>query len=253
MIKFFRQIRQRLLIENRPNGKAGRYLFYAIGEIALVVIGILIALGINDWNENKKNETIIKNNTVLLIESLVADSIYIVNRKLAIQKDLAVVNSIKKRATMPKVEVDTLIKIARDEYTARIYGVVFSNQTTFNTMVVSGEINLFDKELIQEIYNIYRWQDMTKLAWDNSFQRYAEALRDYRRRYTFNGPATIVPKGPLYDKIWNAIDEVDFIVKFNTMAGTKILVYNQTRSQMDIVQNRINELLPKLRKILAND
>lgn len=51
MIKFFRRIRQRLLSEN----KFSKYLFYAFGEIVLVVIGILIALQINNWNENRKN------------------------------------------------------------------------------------------------------------------------------------------------------------------------------------------------------
>lgn len=51
MIKFFRKIRQRLLSEN----KFSKYLIYAIGEIILVVIGILIALQINNWNEVKKN------------------------------------------------------------------------------------------------------------------------------------------------------------------------------------------------------
>ena len=51
MIKFFRHIRQRLLSEN----KFSKYLLYAIGEIILVVIGILIALQINTWNETKKN------------------------------------------------------------------------------------------------------------------------------------------------------------------------------------------------------
>ena len=49
MIKFFRKIRQRLLSEN----KFSKYLIYAIGEVFLVVIGILIALQINTWNENK--------------------------------------------------------------------------------------------------------------------------------------------------------------------------------------------------------
>jgi hypothetical protein len=56
MIKFFRKIRQNLLSE----GKTGKYLKYAIGEIVLVVIGILIALGINNGNEvrnNRKEET----------------------------------------------------------------------------------------------------------------------------------------------------------------------------------------------------
>ena len=50
MIKFFRKIRQNLLSE----GKTGKYFKYAIGEIILVVIGILIALSINNWNESRK-------------------------------------------------------------------------------------------------------------------------------------------------------------------------------------------------------
>ena len=50
MIKFFRHIRKNLLMEN----KTGKYFKYAIGEIVLVVIGILIALQINNWNENRK-------------------------------------------------------------------------------------------------------------------------------------------------------------------------------------------------------
>ena len=50
MIKFFSRIRQNLLSE----GRTGKYLKYAIGEIALVVIGILIALSINNWNEDRK-------------------------------------------------------------------------------------------------------------------------------------------------------------------------------------------------------
>ena len=52
MIKFFRKIRQNLLSENRFN----KYLIYAIGEIFLVVIGILIALQVNNWNEQRKLE-----------------------------------------------------------------------------------------------------------------------------------------------------------------------------------------------------
>lgn len=53
MIKFFRRIRQKLLSE----GKTGKYLKYAIGEIVLVVIGILIALQINTWNEGRKEQS----------------------------------------------------------------------------------------------------------------------------------------------------------------------------------------------------
>jgi len=56
MIKFFRKIRQKLLSEN----KFRKYLTYAFGEIILVVIGILIALQINNWNEFRKERKIEK-------------------------------------------------------------------------------------------------------------------------------------------------------------------------------------------------
>src|SRR5210317_1160194 len=53
MIKFFRHIRKNLLMEN----KTGKYFKYAIGEIVLVVIGILIAISINNWNEQQKQNS----------------------------------------------------------------------------------------------------------------------------------------------------------------------------------------------------
>lgn len=52
MIKFFRKFRQQLVDENR----LGKYLLYAVGEIILVVLGILIALQINNQNENRKSQ-----------------------------------------------------------------------------------------------------------------------------------------------------------------------------------------------------
>ena len=61
MINFFRRIRQSLLTEN----KFSKYLLYAIGEIVLVVIGILIALQINNWNEYQKER---KSERLLLSE-----------------------------------------------------------------------------------------------------------------------------------------------------------------------------------------
>ncbi|MDT0538703.1 MULTISPECIES: DUF6090 family protein [Croceitalea] len=77
MIKFFRKIRQNLLSE----GKTGKYFKYAIGEIILVVIGILLALQINTWNqqriEDKKETELIsalidefKDNLIALEESI---------------------------------------------------------------------------------------------------------------------------------------------------------------------------------------
>lgn len=62
MINFFRSIRRILLNDN----KTGKYLTYAIGEILLVVIGILIALSLNNWNDNQKNNR----EEILILNSL---------------------------------------------------------------------------------------------------------------------------------------------------------------------------------------
>ena len=70
MIKFFRKIRYNLMEQN----KIGKYFKYAIGEIVLVVIGILIALSINNWNEIKFERKIEKEYIVSLIEDLKTDS-----------------------------------------------------------------------------------------------------------------------------------------------------------------------------------
>jgi len=69
MIKFFRTIRQNLLFE----GNTVKYLKYAIGEIVLVVIGILIALQINNWNERRNQERALKNIYAMIADDLEQD------------------------------------------------------------------------------------------------------------------------------------------------------------------------------------
>ena len=90
MIKFFSKIRQNLLSEN----KFKRYLLYALGEILLVVIGILIALQINNWNERRNNDLkeslLVKN----IIEDLRLDSIHISQSLSELEDQLQVVDAL---------------------------------------------------------------------------------------------------------------------------------------------------------------
>ena len=71
MIKFFRKIRQNLLSE----GKTGKYLKYAIGEIILVMIGILLALQVNNWNEKSKEGIVLKEALKQIAQDLKQDEI----------------------------------------------------------------------------------------------------------------------------------------------------------------------------------
>lgn len=70
MINFFRSIRKGLL----ENQKFSNYTLYAVGEIILVVIGILIALQINNWNENRKDKIYEKKMLMEVMEDLKIDT-----------------------------------------------------------------------------------------------------------------------------------------------------------------------------------
>ena len=70
-MKIFRKIRFNLIGEN----KTGKYIKYAIGEIVLVVIGILIALQINNWNQAKKDNNAL-NEYLVKIKSHTVEDLY---------------------------------------------------------------------------------------------------------------------------------------------------------------------------------
>ncbi|BAO76456.1 DUF6090 family protein [Winogradskyella sp. PG-2] len=69
MIKFFRKIRQNLLSE----GKTGKYFKYAIGEIVLVMIGILLALQVSNWNDKRLEKLTLKSTYEIIAEDLKND------------------------------------------------------------------------------------------------------------------------------------------------------------------------------------
>ncbi|MEJ2584618.1 MAG: DUF6090 family protein, partial [Robiginitalea sp.] len=69
MLRFFRQIRQRLLTDN----KFSKYLLYAVGEILLVVIGILIAIQVDNWNAEKQERRELKGYLSNIANNVTAD------------------------------------------------------------------------------------------------------------------------------------------------------------------------------------
>lgn len=251
MIKFFRNIRQNLLLDGKtgkPVSQQWRYLKYAIGEIVLVVIGILLAVQINYLSENRKNQQKRKRNASILIENLLADSLYIADWKARKEEDIRTIDGFKARINSPAATIDTLLQIAQNEYVPGINTIEFKKDVAFKTLVSSGEINLFESDLVENIYNIYSTQEFVKTRNDNSFNTYLTYIRTYVQRYTFNSEH-ILTQGPLYAKLWDNVDETDLIGNFNAMAGHKYIFYNQLTDGMARTELLINNLLSELRKI----
>lgn len=105
MIKFFRKIRQKLLSE----GKTAKYLKYAIGEIFLVIIGILLALQINNWNSERIERKTFKSNLQFAIEDLVQDKTDLIRltneRKRVLDKADFILKAIKQQKDLSAYEI----------------------------------------------------------------------------------------------------------------------------------------------------
>jgi hypothetical protein len=114
MLRFFRQIRQRLLpIAIGTDNKFSKYLLYAVGEILLVVIGILIALQIDNWNneriEASREQTILKNLRVDF-KNNISNVSAIYNRSLeAYQASVKLLEIIKDDNVVNPSEIELLV------------------------------------------------------------------------------------------------------------------------------------------------
>lgn len=121
MISFFRKIRQKLLSQNRVT----QYLVYALGEIALVMIGILLALQVNNWNEERKiriaEKSILQNlrtELILNIQNLETDISY---HELAHQCSIELLGLFGTDiSSIPSISLDTLLFNAETVYTFEV-------------------------------------------------------------------------------------------------------------------------------------
>ena len=151
MIKFFRKIRQRVLIENNIS----KYLIYAIGEIILVVLGILIALQIDNWNENRKESRIVHNYYDQLISDLNADIDYARDRIDKISAHRQQYFKYEKGFEQPNMQPYEIFNLM-DGYSFNSLDIEY-NSSTIETLINTGDIKLLDTK-IRALLSMYNKQ-----------------------------------------------------------------------------------------------
>ncbi|MBD0832417.1 DUF6090 family protein [Aestuariibaculum sediminum] len=152
MIKFFRNIRKTFINE----GKTTKYIKYAIGEIVLVVIGILIALQINNWNEISKEKQL----EALYLKNMLND---LKDQKNSIETQIDYEKSFFKAS-------NTIIKNYQQDNTLKIDSMFFKHATilasrktfiitdpTYTDLISSGNINVLKNvEFKKRLINYYQ-------------------------------------------------------------------------------------------------
>jgi hypothetical protein len=149
MIKFFRKIRQKMLTEN----KFSKYLLYAIGEIILVVIGILIALGINNWKNNSENRKIENNYYCQLLSDLKKDKQQLQFLIEENQKSIETGKELIKNLHTFKYNRDEII----EKYIVAIRSTSFiSTNVSYTDLTTSGNLDLLKNESLKELLIQYQ-------------------------------------------------------------------------------------------------
>jgi len=209
MIKFFRKIRQKLLSEN----KFSKYLVYAIGEIVLVVIGILIALGINNWNEGRKE---VKVETKILLEI-----------KNNLQTDLEDLDENITNYALKAKSHEYIIKWLESNHgfqdslqTAIFYtsfpSDIFINRSAYENLKQYGLRNVSNDSLRNQISQLYEYHYKKYMDYNNLLNEDLGTIKSDYARY-FNGHGF-----PGEKLLFKNLDELksDFSFRYNQKSAS---------------------------------
>lgn len=162
MIKFFRRIRQNLLSE----GKTGKYFKYAFGEIILVVIGILIALQINNWNEDRKLSNELSASLIAIKNELEQDIVYYQELIESNIDRVDFLNSLSK-GEYDNIELKRTSFVISKNFNPRQFG------TSYYTIKENGQLNdIKDEDLKSQMILYYETQSIefnNFSAWHRKF------------------------------------------------------------------------------------
>lgn len=193
MLKFFRKIRQKLLSENRFS----KYAIYALGEIFLVVIGILIALQINNWNEAKKIKQTEKEILEGIRENLIKDTfdinLTIRHYQNEIKNDSLLLEHLIYGKPYEPFVVE-MLAMCMSEYSLVLHTSYFKEAEQRGLSIISN------KELRDEISNLYEFKYVYLLKAENEmpyYRRYFTNMRNSIENY-LETDSTSYQKNELY-------------------------------------------------------
>ena len=242
MLKFFRTIRKKLIEEDNVR----KYLFYAIGEILLVVIGILIALQVNNWNEQRKEQRIAEGIQSSIIKDLKSDLNYIDALRIQVDAEINAYDSLQLKLTDPGVSERMIVNLIRDEFIP--YSITFEgfNGNSYRTASSSGSVNFLTESKRTALFTLYTKQSGAIQKINTYEMFYLNAISDFNAYYPQQVPFTTFRSGPVYDLKWQNPDFQDLTSRFNSVGTSKRNYYRVLFIQLDEIEKLSLEVLSKL-------
>ncbi|WP_053971572.1 DUF6090 family protein [Mangrovimonas sp. ST2L15] len=215
MIKLFRNIRKTLLYQ----GRTGKYMKYAIGEIILVVIGILIALQVNNWNESRKNNKLRKDYSISVINDIEKDSLFLNRLITQLRRDSTVLKSFQARLQASEINYDSIIKLYRYEFPFFVRPDYSFNNTTLINLIGNNSIS-YPKDLRESMTLLVKVQKDFERTNELFIDKYFDILHSNNSYYPFENYFFDGGK-KLRDTIWSHVDTTKFTNHFHRMSDWK--------------------------------
>jgi len=149
MLRFFRLIRRKLIEEEQMR----KYIWYAFGEIMLVMIGILLALQVNNWNEERRLLASAEDHLELLESNLKDDHRKLMELKQEIEISLtSSVNLVERFKQNMDADIDSIIF----EMTQLIFEFNFkADKSALDILVNSGELGVLPDQIREQVSQYY--------------------------------------------------------------------------------------------------
>ncbi len=196
MLRFFRTIRKKLIEEDNVR----KYLLYAIGEILLVVIGILIALQVNNWNEERKTQIREMNILTRLKQEMVRDSLSLKNTINLVTYKVEQTERLL-RTFESGSEVENPPEFVRDVFLVGRGGSYLPYIPAYNELVANGELGIIQNEEVTKQISSYlnRMNGLKSFVYDEGEARRSAYTAHIHRYFS----------ALIMNEIWELGDETE--------------------------------------------
>ncbi|MFN1835236.1 hypothetical protein AB2B38_008240 [Balneola sp. MJW-20] len=229
MLRFFRNIRKTLMEQN----KVRTYIFYAIGEILLVVVGILIALQVNNWNEERKFRNTERQILVQIRDGIIQDT-------TALNSSLYRFRNMRNQAVWIRRQFEQELPYTARMDTALALISIFStpeaDYTPFEYLQSVGISVVQDKELremISKYYNTSKFLAETDTYFEMNKYYRQHIYPKYFRRYQYGERVKVVD----YDKLR---ESNEFSVALDMSLNDASYYFYQTEGQLERARAILN-------------
>jgi hypothetical protein len=224
--------------------KVGKYLKYAIGEIVLVVVGILIALSINNWNENQKKAKIKQSYIKNLITDITKDTIQLNDRLNLNHEYLASIDSSFAVINDSTLEIRAIFNYVKANNLSGLRVTNNYNNNTFNILISSGNIDLFSNAFTDDIMELNRLQNTEIIVSDGNSDFYFETVNNFRSLYFESNSIT---NQNLIDLLWENKDPKHVISLYINMKSQQRHTVRRYIELTKLVLKKSETVLDQLR------